>query len=102
MLQLQAEQNAAVVVPYVDGHIESMHAVFRRQDLVDAIARAQRGGEQRLFRVYESLAPRLVEEAELRAIDPDLHTLFNVNSAEELARAEVIAQEMPTNRSRPA
>jgi len=102
MLQLQAEQSAAVVVPFVDGHIESMHAVFRRDELRDAIAEAERKGEQRLFKVYQALAPRLVQEAELRAIDPGLHTLFNVNSAEELARAEEIAQAMPTNRSRPA
>jgi molybdopterin-guanine dinucleotide biosynthesis protein A len=91
MLRLQLEHNAAVVVPYVDGHIESMHAVFRRRDLLDAIGAAQREGEQRLFKVFESLSPRLIDEAELRALDPHLHTLFNVNSAADLTAAERIA-----------
>jgi molybdopterin-guanine dinucleotide biosynthesis protein A len=100
MLTLQQEQDAAVVVPYIDGHIESMHAVFRRHDLVDGLAAAQRMGEQRLFKVFESLDARLVDEAELRSLDPDLYTLFNVNSPEELARAEAIAagQELPPTR----
>jgi molybdopterin-guanine dinucleotide biosynthesis protein A len=88
LLQLQADEAAAVVVPYIDGHIESMHAVFRRRDLLDALETAQREGEQRLFKVFEWLKPRLVEEAELRGLDPDLRSLFNVNSPEELALAE--------------
>ena len=91
MLQLQAREAARVVVPLVDGHIESMHAVFRRQDLSDALKTAQREGEQRLFKVFESLDPRIVEEAELRSFDPELHTLFNVNSPEDLALAEELA-----------
>jgi molybdopterin-guanine dinucleotide biosynthesis protein A len=103
MLRLQQQHNVAVVVPYIDGHIESMHAVLRRGDLLDAVIKAQRDGEQRLFKVFESLGPRLIEEVELRAIDPDLNTLFNVNSAEDLARAEQIAaaQDVSTKRSRP-
>jgi molybdopterin-guanine dinucleotide biosynthesis protein A len=103
LLRLQDQLAAAVVVPYIDGHIESMHAVFQRHAVFDAITQAQRVGEQRLFKAFESLQPRFVEEAELRALDPELHTLFNVNSAEDLARAEKIAQNMPISASsRPA
>jgi molybdopterin-guanine dinucleotide biosynthesis protein A len=91
LLQLQARDAARVVVPLVDGHIESMHAVFRRQDLREALETAEREGEQRLFKVFESLDPRIVDEAELRSLDPELHTLFNVNSAEDLALAEKLA-----------
>ncbi len=101
MLRLQQEHNVAVVVPRVAGYIETMHAVFRRHELIEAIGLAQRDGEQRLFKVFESLEPLFIDEHELRAVDPDLHTLFNVNSAEDLARAEQIAAayEMPTKRS---
>jgi len=42
MLRLQARDAARVVVPYVNGHVESMHAMFRRQDLSDALETAQR------------------------------------------------------------
>jgi len=91
MLRIQAAESAAVVVPHVDGHIESMHAVFERRPLFHAIELAERTGEQRLFKIFESLNARLVGEQELRAIDPELHTLLNVNSAEDLDRANQIA-----------
>jgi hypothetical protein len=35
--------------------------------------------------VLERLDPRTVDEAELRAVDPELHTLFNVNTPEDQA-----------------
>lgn len=92
LLELQAREGAAVVVPYIDGHIESMHTVFRRRELLDGLETAQRTGEQRLFKVFEWLSPRLVDEAELRSVDPDLHSLFNVNSPEDLALAEQLAR----------
>ena len=103
MLRIQAAENAAVVVPYVDGHIESMHAVFERTSLLQAIEAAQAAGEQRLFKVFESLHARLMSENELRAIDPELHTLFNVNSPEDLERGEQIAamnQSIPSKSKR--
>lgn len=93
LLQIQAAEDAAVVVPFVDGHIESMHAVFKRREMLGAIEAAQAEGEQRLFKIFERLNARLVEEAELRGVDPELLTLFNVNAAEELAFAERIALE---------
>src|SRR5579864_7779776 len=74
MLRIQATEHAAVVVPFVDGHMESMHAVFERTTLLAAIEAAQQHGEERLFKVFESLQARLVSEHELRAIDPELHT----------------------------
>jgi molybdopterin-guanine dinucleotide biosynthesis protein A len=91
LLELQAKTGASVVVPFVDGFVESMHAVVQRLALIEAITSAQPRGEQRLFKVLESLEPRLVHPAELRAVDPDLHTLFNVNTPEDLAEAERMA-----------
>jgi molybdopterin-guanine dinucleotide biosynthesis protein A len=91
LLELQAKTGARVVVPFVDGFVESMHAVVQRLALIEAIASAQASGEQRLFKVLESLEPRLVYPAALRAVDPDLRTLFNVNTSEDLAEAERLA-----------
>jgi molybdopterin-guanine dinucleotide biosynthesis protein A len=92
LLQLRATEEAAVVVPFIDGHIESMHAVFKREELLTTIEAAQHDGEQRLFKLFERLGPRLVDEAELRGVDPELHTLFNVNSPDDLTLAEEIAR----------
>jgi molybdopterin-guanine dinucleotide biosynthesis protein A len=104
LMQVRAEEQARVVVPFIDGHIESMHAVFARRELLDALTTAEEAGEQRLFIVFQTLSARLVEADELRTVDPDLHTLFNVNSPDDLALAEQSAadQDASTKRSRPA
>ncbi len=91
LLRLQQEEGARVVVPRVDGFLQPMHCVVQRQVALAAIDAALRTGEQRLFRVLEALDPRIVDEAELRQADPELLTLFNVNTPEDLATAERIA-----------
>jgi molybdopterin-guanine dinucleotide biosynthesis protein A len=91
LLRVQREEHASIVIPRVDGFLQPMHAVVDRHAAMDAIEMALARGEQRLFRVLEPLGPRIVEAAELREVDPELHTLFNVNTAEDVARAERIA-----------
>lgn len=91
LLRVQATESATAVVPYVDGHLQSLHSVVAREPLLAGIADAQRQGERRLFAVLQSLHPRLVEAEELRTIDPELRTLFNVNTPDDLALAEQIA-----------
>jgi len=100
---VRAAEGAAVAVPFVDGYIESLHAVVSRRELLDALDAARSRGEQRLFNILRALTPRLVSADELRAIDPELRTLFNVNSPADLALAErIAAQTLSTNRARPA
>ena len=101
LLDVRAAEGASVAVPFVGGYIESMHAVVARRETLHALDAAQAAGEQRIFRVLQALNPRLVTADELRSVDPELHTLFNVNSPEDLALAErIAAQEMATNRAR--
>ena len=91
LLRLQASTGGKAVVPFVDGFIESMHSVVTRLALIEAIDRAEASGERRLFKVLEMLQPRMVDAEELRAIDPELRTLFNINTPEDLAEAERLA-----------
>ena len=88
LVRLQQAEDRQAVVPFVDGHIESMHAVVQRDVMLDAISRAQALGEHRLFKVLESLDARLVTAEELQTLDPGLRTLVNVNTPEDLAQAE--------------
>jgi molybdopterin-guanine dinucleotide biosynthesis protein A len=91
LLTVQCQERAAVVVPHVDGHLQPMHAVVDRQVVLAALESALVAGEQQLFKVLQSLRPRLVEAAELRRIDPELRSLFNVNTPADLALAETLA-----------
>lgn len=90
LLARQEQEQVDVVVPRVDGILQPMHAVVRRQATLDALRTALVSGEQRLFRVLASMQCREVDADELRRVDPDLRTLFNVNTAADLASAQVI------------
>ncbi len=91
LLRVQREEGDSVVIPRMDGFLQPMHCVVQRQVALAAIEAAVHMGEHRLFRVLEPLQPCIVDEAELRLVDPELLTLFNVNTAEDLAAAERIA-----------
>jgi molybdenum cofactor guanylyltransferase len=84
---LERMEGVDVVVPRVDGILQPMHAVIRREPAHQATRAALVRGESRLFRVLETLKRLDVTEAELRRVDPDLRSLFNVNTPEDLAAA---------------
>jgi molybdopterin-guanine dinucleotide biosynthesis protein A len=92
LLGVHNAEGATVVVPHVNGHLEPMHSVVSRREFLEAVEAAQCAGERRIFKVLQSLDPRLIEAEELRGIDPDLRTLFNVNTPEDLVLAEYMAE----------
>jgi molybdopterin-guanine dinucleotide biosynthesis protein A len=79
------------VVPRVGGFVHPLAAVYRRAAAVAASQQAVASGLRRMLALLEPLRVRLVEEAELRAIDPELATLENLNTPEAYARAVVAA-----------
>jgi molybdopterin-guanine dinucleotide biosynthesis protein A len=74
------------VVPVIDGREQPLCAAYRRS-CADTIEKLLNNGEQRLTAIVQQLHIRRVDEAELRHIDSDLHSFFNVNTPEEYARA---------------
>lgn len=78
---------ADVVIPVVEGRPEPMHAVYRPMACVEAIDAALAAGERRMISFLDRLRVVRVEEAELRALDPELVSFFNVNTPEDLALA---------------
>jgi molybdenum cofactor guanylyltransferase len=94
LLRLRQHAGASVVIPRVDGFLQPMHCVVERQVVLDAVEVGLAAGEQRLFRVLEPLHVRVVEADELRTVDPDLLTLFNVNTPEDLRSAQTRASDL--------
>ncbi len=76
-----------VVIPASGGQLDPLHAVYRRENCLDAIGRALARGEKRMVSYFGEVRVREVGEAELRAIDPDLRSLFNINTPEDLELA---------------
>jgi molybdopterin-guanine dinucleotide biosynthesis protein A len=78
------------VVPLIGGQPEPLHAIYRHTCL-PAIETALSSGQKRLISFFDGVRVRYVEEAALRALDPDLRSFLNVNRPEDLARAAELA-----------
>lgn len=76
------------VVPRIRGQMEPLHAVYARSNLpiVEALL-AKNDGTSRPQDLIARVRVRYVGEEELRSLDPDLRSFFNVNTEEDLARA---------------
>lgn len=83
--------NQDVVIPVTDGQMDPMHAVYRREPCLAAIEAALARNEKRMISYLKDVRVRQVTEEELRAHDPGLHSLFNVNTPEDLDLARSIA-----------
>ena len=84
------------VVPMIDGQPQGLHAVYHR-GCAEPIREAIERDELRISALFDRLRVRLVGEAAMRAIDPDLRSFTNLNTPEELARARREAGESDAN-----
>jgi molybdenum cofactor guanylyltransferase len=78
------------VIPRVDGRLQPLHAVYRRQcaDVFDAMLAR---GEHRPRAIADEVNARIVSEAEYRGADPGALSCFNLNTPEDYARAVKLA-----------
>jgi len=81
---------AEVVAPKTARGIEPLCARYARGLLADVDARVRRG-ELAVHELLERRAVDWITVAELAALDPDGRSFFNVNTPEDLARAEAMA-----------
>jgi molybdenum cofactor guanylyltransferase len=78
------------VIPEVGGKLQPLHAVYRKR-CARAIVALEAGGEKRLTAGAGAINARRVNEVEMRAIDPELRSFFNVNTPEDYRRALELA-----------
>lgn len=93
---LERVSDAEAAVPrWKTGHLEPLQAVYRREPMLQKAEEVLASGSlspvdaiKRLGRVvYVSI------EDELKVLDPDLRTFFNVNTKEDVAEAELILEQ---------
>jgi molybdenum cofactor guanylyltransferase len=75
-----------VLIPRVDGKLQMLHAVYRKK-CVEALATMRTGGEHRLHQIVNIAQARILHEDEIRALDPELLSFFNVNTPGDYQRA---------------
>jgi molybdopterin-guanine dinucleotide biosynthesis protein A len=75
-----------VVVPYWEDRAQPLHAVYRRSVLPLLQAQLARG-ELRPVQLFDNVRTHRVGEEEIRAFDPEGWSFFNMNTADDYARA---------------
>lgn len=83
-LLIARSEGADAVVPRTGGEWETLHALYTKACLAP-MERALGAGRLRVISFFPDVRVREVGEADLRALDPDLRALTNVNTPEELA-----------------
>ncbi len=80
-----------LAIPYVESLYHPLAALYRRRAVLPAIEELLRADQLRVALLVEAVQTRTVDEAELKAADPELRTLRNLNSPEDYERALVDA-----------
>ena len=76
-------QTVDIVVQRTKDYWQPLHAIYSRT-LLKPIQRLLQQGELSIIKVYQGMKVREITEKELKLLDPDLHTLSNFNTPEEL------------------
>lgn len=90
-----------VVVPWWGGRLQPLHAVYRRS-VLPFLERQLRRGELRPVFLYDRVRTLEVGEEEVRTVDPEGASFFNMNTPEDYARALARWQEDGQGGARPS
>lgn len=89
-----AEGYDAAIPEKGDGLIEPLHAVYRADSMARACEDALAMDMRKIRAPLEGLQVRYVPLEILRPLDPELLSLFNINTKEDLSEAERIASRL--------
>ena len=78
------------VVPLHNGHYEPLHGVYSSSCL-KVLEERIREKDFRITGIFKALKVRVVEEEEIRTLDPDLTSFMNINTREDLTRLKELA-----------
>jgi len=92
-LYITAEEDSdcgGAVPVQANGYFEPLHCVYHRQKMRQACEKAMAAGERRIFAPLQEIGIRQVAVELLRPLDGDLLTFFNLNTREDMERAEYL------------
>ena len=83
------------IIPRTEGYPQPLHALYHRRAL-PAMEALLASGNLRIVNLYDAIRVRYVDEPELREVDPDLRSFFNVNTPADWQRALAILSDVGT------
>jgi molybdopterin-guanine dinucleotide biosynthesis protein A len=90
--QLLLEQEADVVIAKTDEGYEPLHALYRRATCLPAIEAAIEADQWKVIAWFPQVKVRVLTPEEIQHYDPLGLAFWNVNTPEEFAEAETLAQ----------
>lgn len=90
--RLLVEEDADVVIPESQEGYEPMHAVYRRETCLPAIESAIDADLWKVISWFPQVKVRVLTPREIGSYDPAGLAFWNVNTPEEFAKAETLAQ----------
>lgn len=87
------ERNKDLIIPSTSAGYEPMFAVYKKSCLPAMVWQLEHE-RLKIQGLFRKVRVKSVAEADLRQIDPDLVSFFNVNTPEDLKRAETLLKSM--------
>ena len=85
----QANSRIDAAIPKTSGGWEPLCALYSKRCL-QAVEHQLGGGKRTINRLFPHLRKRVIAEQELRTIDPELKSFFNINTPDDLDKAEAL------------
>jgi molybdopterin-guanine dinucleotide biosynthesis protein A len=89
--KLMVQEEADVVIPKSEEGYEPIHALYRRETCLPAIESAINADMWKVIAWFPNVKVRVFTSEELKRYDPDGLAFWNVNTPEEFAEAERLA-----------
>ena len=86
------EPKADIIIPATAAGFEPMFAIYRKSCLPAMVWQLEHE-RLKIQGLFRKVRVKTVPEAELRKIDPDLVSFFNINTPEDLTQAEALYKE---------
>ena len=99
MIELTGGDSFDVIVPQVEGYPEGLHAIYAKTCKTPIHTRLE-AGQLKVMGFYSEVRVRNLDESEYQQFDTQGLSFFNVNTPEQLQRAQEIAQSGTQDNSR--
>jgi len=86
MLFSMGESHDAAILRWEDGFLEPLHAVYKCEPMIRETRKAIESGENIILAPISRLNVNYIDTEFIRKIDPNLRTLININTPEDMER----------------
>ena len=95
-IEEKIDSNDIIIPRYTKSYIEPLCAIYSK-DCLEIMKRNIEAGNLSIKRIFPYLKVRYIEEEEIKRVDPDFNSFFNINYKEDLIRAKELIKGNESN-----